>query len=159
MPSSATFQVGWGLSLRRCSCFGAVLEHGADPSGAVWWEPLWRSQLGWANWVDLFLRGTPGVSKVDREWPKSHWPILGQLGGRSLVKKKKKMVPANTFMPRECSTRSWPSSTQSELSNDSASFMTHSFQAAACRLGLWRRDFVLEPFKSGVRVSHRFFWM
>lgn len=74
--------------------------------------------------MDLFLRGTPGVSKVDREWPKSHWPILGQLGGRSLVKKKK-MVPANTFIPRQCSTRSRPSSTQSELSNDSASCMTH----------------------------------
>lgn len=39
--------------------------------------------------MDLFLRATPGVSKVDREWPKSYWPILGQLGGRSLVKKKK----------------------------------------------------------------------
>ena len=39
--------------------------------------------------------------------------------------KKKKKVPANAFIPRECSTRSWPSSTQPEFSNDSAFCMTH----------------------------------
>ena len=76
--------------------------------------------------MGVFLRGTPDVSKVDREWPKRHWPIPGHLGGRSLILgEKKKKVPANAFIPRECSTRSWPSSTQPEFSNDSAFCMTH----------------------------------
>lgn len=96
VPSSAIFQVGWALSLWSCSCLVGVLVPGTDPTGGVRWEPLWRSQLGWANWMGLFLRGTPGVSKVDREWPKRHWPIPGQWGGRSLIlgEKKKKKVPA-----------------------------------------------------------------
>ena len=45
--------------------------------------------------MGVFLRGTPDVSKVDREWPKRHWPIPGHLGGRSLIlggKKKKKCL-------------------------------------------------------------------